>query len=586
MNILIAADYATPASGNFIASCVELGRALNRNGDKIAFIFPESSNTLAEHSWIHWLKREGHAVYLVRRNITGDEVIHFLRPIIAEHNIDILHIHFGLFHHIAVYRRKELGVKVLVHDHMDFPAGCSTVKQKLQCAARSLLYRKNGVSVASVNCQKNQAYCFAQHWYIPNGLSLIRNVPCSASREECRTELGIAPHEKICLFLGWDLHRKGLDIAVKAVNKIREADPNILLGIVGIGDAPNSDGKKFILDTTGIDPESPWIKYLPSREDMFAYHRAADVYLSASRSEAFSYGILEAISQNTPITVSDIKGTSWCHPYTKSLCGVVTHTSEGLTKSELTTLLGQCGICAVDDGSSCNQLGYTIGLNKRDWLYNCLVTEINKSQSFSKVFSFLQAVLNPASYTSVDSRQKYRCLFEKTNKILLFAGLSIDQSGRLVAVSQAETLTEVDQRVNHLKKALYDRAIHSEVQKYCVEDYLRADYYDAVFEAAKGLAERVRQISGLTTDGGTLFQTAFSKNDPYIFFNAMKTDSERSEFIGLKELLEAIFHLVRNPAAHTPKVNWKTDETKTLDILTLISFAHKYLDECHRMPGK
>ena len=170
----------------------------------------------------------------------------------------------------------------------------------------------------------------------------------------------------------------------------------------------------------------------------------------------------------------------------KSLCGIVAHTSEGLTKSELTTLLGQCRICSVDDGSSRNQLGYTIGLNKRDWLYNCLVAEINKSQSFSKVFSFLQAVLNPAAYTSADSRQKYRHLLEETNKILLFAGLSIDQSGRLVVVSQAETLTEVDLRVNHLKKALYDRAIHSEVQKYCIEDYLRADYYDAVFEAAKG----------------------------------------------------------------------------------------------------
>ncbi len=270
----------------------------------------------------------------------------------------------------------------------------------------------------------------------------------------------------------------------------------------------------------------------------------------------------------------------------KALCGVVAHTSQGLTKSELTVLLGQCGICAVDDGSSRSQWGYTIGLNKRDWLYNCLATEINNSHSLSKVFSFLQAALNPARYTSVDSRQQYRYLLEETNKILLFAGLLIDQSGRLKEVSQAHTLTEVDQRVNHLKKALYDRAIHSEVQKYCVEDYLRADYYDAVFEAAKGLAERVRQISGLTTDGGALFQTAFSQNKPYIFFNAMKTESERSEFIGLKELLEAIFHLVRNPAAHTPKVNWKTDETKALDILTLISFVHKYLDECHRIPGK
>lgn len=270
----------------------------------------------------------------------------------------------------------------------------------------------------------------------------------------------------------------------------------------------------------------------------------------------------------------------------KALCGVVAHTSQGLTKSELTVLLGQCGICTVDDGSSRSQWGYTIGLNKRDWLHNCLATEINNSHSLSKIFSFLQAALNPARYTSIDSRQQYRYLLEETNKILLFAGLFIDQSGRLKEVSQAHTLTEVDQRVNHLKKALYDRAIHSEVQKYCVEDYLRADYYDAVFESAKGLAERVRQISGLTTDGGALFQAAFSQNKPYIFFNAMKTESERSEFIGLKELLEAIFHLVRNPAAHTPKVNWKTDETKALDILTLISFAHKYLDECHRIPGK
>ena len=59
------------------------------------------------------------------------------------------------------------------------------------------------------------------------------------------------------------------------------------------------------------------------------------------------------------------------------------------------------------------------------------------------------------------------------------------------------------------------------MQKYCIKDYLQKDYYDAVFEAAKGLAQRVRYISGLTIDGGTLFQTAFSKNDPYLFFAFM-----------------------------------------------------------------
>ena len=115
---------------------------------------------------------------------------------------------------------------------------------------------------------------------------------------------------------------------------------------------------------------------------------------------------------------------------------------------------------------------------------------------------------------------------------------------------------------------------------------MQKDYFDAVFEAAKGVAQRVRDITGLEKDGGALFQAAFARNDPYLYFNLLKTESEISEFTGVKELLEAIFHLVRNQAAHTPKINWKVEETRALDILTLISVAHKYLDECKPVPYK
>lgn len=270
----------------------------------------------------------------------------------------------------------------------------------------------------------------------------------------------------------------------------------------------------------------------------------------------------------------------------KAVCDVLGETNRGYTKTELTRLLQQSGIELVSDGRKSNGYTYQLGLNKRDWLSNCLANEVNKNHSLMRIYMFIEKALNPVAFTSEENRAKYEYLFEGTNKALLLAGMEVTKEGKLVEVVQAKTLDEVDRRVNSLKRELYNRSIHSEVQKYCIEDYLRKDYYDAVFEAAKGLAERVRQITGLTTDGGTLFQTAFSKNDPYIFFNGLQTDSEKSEFTGLKELLEAIFHLVRNPAAHTPKVNWKVDEAKALDILTLISFAHKYLDQCHKMPGK
>ncbi|MDR1839413.1 MAG: TIGR02391 family protein [Treponema sp.] len=268
----------------------------------------------------------------------------------------------------------------------------------------------------------------------------------------------------------------------------------------------------------------------------------------------------------------------------QAICNILADTNTGLTKTELTTVLRQVEIETVDDGYKNNGFFYTTGQNKRTWLYNCFVKEINKSHNFTKIYVFIESALNPARYTSNNKRAMFIDLLENVNKVLMLVGLEIQPSGKLQKVVKATTLDEVDRRVKSLKDHLYKRSIHVEVTKYCSSDYLRKDYYDTVFEAAKGVAQRVRDISGLDLDGSKLFQMAFSTKDPYIFLNGLQTDTEISEHNGLKELLEAIFHLIRNPAAHTPKINWQTDETKALDVLSLISFAHKYLDECRKVP--
>jgi len=268
----------------------------------------------------------------------------------------------------------------------------------------------------------------------------------------------------------------------------------------------------------------------------------------------------------------------------KAICDIIADTNTGLTKSDIKLVLVQCGIETVDDGCRTNGLTHTIGLNKRNWLYNCLVNEFNQSQNFSKINLFIESALNPARYTTDNKRALFTNLLEGVNKVLMLAGFEVQQNGKLQRVNKAMTLDEVDRRVNSLKKHLYHRAIHAEVTRYCINDYLRKDYYDAVFEAAKGVAERVRKMSGLGLDGSKLFQTAFSLKTPYVVMNTLETENERNEHNGLRELLEAIFHLIRNPAAHTPKINWKIDETKALDVLTMISLAHKYLDECSQMP--
>lgn len=237
-------------------------------------------------------------------------------------------------------------------------------------------------------------------------------------------------------------------------------------------------------------------------------------------------------------------------------------------------------------GNRSNGYTYQIGLNKRDWLYNCFINEVKIKGSFTNIYRFIENALDPVNFTSEGKRSKYQFLFREINMVLLLNGLEIQENGRIIETIKAETLDDVDKRVKSLEQKLSDRNIHREVKKYCIRDYLRKDYFDTVFEAAKGIAQRVRNIAGLETDGGTLFRTAFSRKDPYLYFNLLKTESEISEFTGLKELLESIFHLVRNPHAHTPKVNWIISEEKALDVLTLISLAHKYLDECKPVPYK
>ena len=269
-----------------------------------------------------------------------------------------------------------------------------------------------------------------------------------------------------------------------------------------------------------------------------------------------------------------------------NISAIIADTNRGLTKSELERHLRESKITLVNDGSFNNGIYYKIGLNKRDWLYNCLANEINNTHSFNKIIKFIEIAMNPVNYTKLEKREKYQFILEELNKILLLLGYQIDSSGKLIEIAKANNLDEVDRRVNSLKKRLYDRNIHSEVTKYCIQDYLRKDYFDTVFEATKGLAERVREISGLNSDGNELFQNAFATKDPYVILNMLATDSEKNEYNGLKELLIALFHLVRNPMAHTPKINWKQNENEALDILTIISFAHKYLDKCYQNPSK
>ena len=129
-----------------------------------------------------------------------------------------------------------------------------------------------------------------------------------------------------------------------------------------------------------------------------------------------------------------------------------------------------------------------------------------------------------------------------------------------------------------MRAALENRNVHAEVLNYCRAEFIQENYFHAVLEAVKGVAERVRQMSGLVSDGAELVNEAFGMKAPILAINPLVTDSEKSEQKGFSQLLTGLFGMVRNPLAHAPRTTWPMPEQDALDILTMVSLTHRKLD--------
>ncbi len=162
--------------------------------------------------------------------------------------------------------------------------------------------------------------------------------------------------------------------------------------------------------------------------------------------------------------------------------------------------------------------------------------------------------------------------------VLAFSGFFIRDDGKVVHSASESTLAGARQRAGRMRAALENRNVHTEVLNYCRAEFIQENYFHAVLEAVKGVAERIRQMSGLVSDGAELVNEAFGMKAPILAINPLVTDSEKSEQKGFSQLLIWLFGMVRNPLAHAPKVAWPMPEPDALDILTLISLVHRKLD--------
>lgn len=249
----------------------------------------------------------------------------------------------------------------------------------------------------------------------------------------------------------------------------------------------------------------------------------------------------------------------------QAVCKILADTQLGLTGSEIGYILSDCRLEDIDPN-----------MTKWKRLFNALATAQNKHQVGNHLLMFINRALNPVSY----SRDKENFYWRKNelNRALIFSGFEVRDDGKVGRTSRETTLRGALARANTLKFALEDRKAHPEIFKYCQAELLDENYFHAVLEAIKGVAERIRTLSGLGTDGAELINTVFSVKTPILAINTLQTETEISEQKGFSNILVGLFGAIRNPTAHAPKVAWAMSEQDALDIFSLVSFVHRKLD--------
>ncbi len=236
------------------------------------------------------------------------------------------------------------------------------------------------------------------------------------------------------------------------------------------------------------------------------------------------------------------------------------------TGSDISRLLADRGI---HDGS-----GETTKWKRLDWVF---LNIQRQDRCADRILDFIQSFLAPARF--VDRNDEFEQDRIALNTVLAFSGLEYGPDGQFRNRTMAATLSEAERRANGIKAKFKERRIHPEVLRYCQSELMQHNYFHAVFEASKGLAQRIRDESGYDGDGAKLVDSVFSVNGPVLAFNTLQTELEKTEHKGFTALLKGCFAGVRNPLAHGPKIIWD-GEDDAADYLTLISLLHRKLDDC------
>jgi uncharacterized protein (TIGR02391 family) len=263
---------------------------------------------------------------------------------------------------------------------------------------------------------------------------------------------------------------------------------------------------------------------------------------------------------------------SFSDGHLQEICKVL---GEAATGTEISALLAAA------------RLSDPLGPQATKWrrLHAALAERQVRDGNANGVCAFAMRAMEPVRFSA--DPQRFERVREELNVRLAFAGLRLREDGKIARGAKAPTLAAAEERANALRARLRERNVHPDVLAFCRQELVQQNYFHAVFEATKSVADKIRARSGYRSDGARLVDDAFglSSGVPALALNKLSSETERSEHVGLMMLIKGMFSTFRNTTAHAPKITWPIGLDDALDLLTLVSMLHRRIDAAHVTPA-
>ena len=130
---------------------------------------------------------------------------------------------------------------------------------------------------------------------VPNGSDLVANYP-DAYFTDARKQLGIAPNDFVCLFVGQHIWQKNVRLTIEALEKVK--DTSFKMFFVGNGYA--AEEMKKMVTEKGLDSQVTFVGTVTEREVIKQYYAAADLFLFPSLYDTDGLVVKEAAALQTP----------------------------------------------------------------------------------------------------------------------------------------------------------------------------------------------------------------------------------------------------------------------------------------------